>query len=287
MDQGTGKAMSDKPILFSGAMVRAILDGRKVQTRRILKETIPLSPTMDAIHPTNTAKHPAPYLDSYCGDRKTEANPRGMSRRWCWWTRDDRQGLPTFGVRWVPGDRLWVRETWADVNTENGPAIMFRAGGFHFCTDDAYPVEYDRYPGMLFSMWCGDLARGAPGHAWRPSIFMPRWASRISLDVTDVRVERLQDITEADAIAEGCEFTDFGEYQPQGVASLDGGKTFHPFKMRQHNGWHWGNATRPDQCLGSALQAYGNLWEQLNGAGSWDANPFVVALTFRVVTPDA
>lgn len=242
MDQGTGKSMSDKPILFSGAMVRAILDGRKVQTRRILKAPRGC--------PKNWLYTPGGLVDPTMG----------------WWREPefDRVGWSS-ALPFLPGDKLWVRETWADVNTENGPAIMFRAGGFHFCTDDAYPVEYDRYPGMKFSMWCGDLARGSPGHAWRPSIFMPRWASRISLDVTDVRVDRLQDITEHDASSEGAF---------KGKAT---GRVFNNVTEMRLGGPEWRNAK----------DWYADLWDTINGAGSWDANPFVIALTFRVVTLDA
>jgi hypothetical protein len=126
--------MKERPILFSGPMVRAILDGRKTQTRR-------------AIRP------PMPWRDGW-GVGLGEYNcPYGQ-----------------------PGDRLWVRETWAPKQWEKG--ACYRA--------------------------TGDLLD--TGHCqWRPSIHMPRWASRITLEVIGVRVERLQDISEADAEAEGCE----------------------------------------------------------------------------------
>ena len=220
----------EKPILFSSAMIRAILSGSKTQTRRILKETVPQPPAMDAIHPAHKAIHPAPYLDSYCGDRKTEANPRGMSNRWCWWTRDDRQRLPTFGVKYVPGDHLWVREAWSPEHKWNGTKPSEIPNG-----DDIW-------------YW----ADGNPDYGdWtkpKPSIHMPRWVSRITLEVTAVRVERLQDITEADAEAEGWPGCVVGET---------------PLRDAYPIGW------------------YANLWNDINGAGSWDANPFVVAVTFR------
>lgn len=253
---------TERPVLFSAPMVRAILAGTKTQTRRVLKEIVPPPPAMDAIRPANKAVHPTPYLDSYCGDRKTEANPRGMSNRWCWWTRDDRQGLPTFGVRWVPGDRLWVRETWG-FNPDH-PSVpefaCFRADRGH---------EHDAYKKV-------------------PAIHMPRWASRITLEVTKVRVERVQSISEEDAIAEGLiaqegdggrpgsgyKWTGLGYHG--GTFNRHGGPTFHTPDFDSRCSCHMRGPT-PAQC------AYRDLWEHINGAGSWDANPFVIALTFRRV----
>lgn len=233
--------MSEKPILFSAPMIRAIMDGRKSQTRRILKETVPPAPAMDAIRPENIAKHPTPYLDSYCGDRKTKANPRGMSLRWCWWTRDDRQCLPTFGVRWVPGDQLWVRETFARVG-DNDDDI-------HACPDlrvHAYYRADSIQPEVL---------------KWRPSIFMPHWASRLTLEVIAVKVERLQDISEADARAEGIECRD--------------------------GCWGTWDASGHQICGGSIdpIEAYRCLWLNINGVGSWEANPWVVAVSFKRIDP--
>jgi len=88
------------------------------------------------------------------------------------------------------------------VNTDSGPAFTYRAdNGLHFCQDDAFPVEYDRYPGMTFAMWCGDLWRGEPGHTWRRAQHMPAWASRITLEVESVRVCRIWEISEDEAEA--------------------------------------------------------------------------------------
>jgi hypothetical protein len=164
-------------------------------------------------------------------------------------TQTRRIAKPQKPHQWQVSDRLWVRETWADVNTENGPAIMFRAGGFHFCADDAFPVEYDRYPGLRFTMWCSDLERGEPGHAWRSSIFMPRWASRITLEVTGVRVEQLQDIKERDAEAEGV--------LPI-LVPPDGGSAPH-------------------------VEGFRAVWANIHGPESWDANPWVAVVQFRVM----
>jgi hypothetical protein len=179
-----GAPMADRPIVFSAPMVRALLDGRKTQTRRFVKG-VPPQPEADC-HERHQKKHPAPYLDSYCSARKTQANPRGMSDRWCWWQVDDRCCLPQFRVPFVPGDRLWVREAFS--LDHSGAAICW------FWADGN--PEF------------GDWTKP------KPSIHMPRWASRLTLTVTAVRVERLQDITEDDAAAEGMArpmaISDFG-----------------------------------------------------------------------------
>lgn len=174
-------AISEKPILFSGPMVRAILDGRKTMTRRIIK--------------------PQPTFDGHL-----------------WWLGDknfisdeamqDHLFHEVYGTKGTPygsryqdyGDRIWVRETWGLFDTEpkDGPD---GAHVFYKATDgDRHELRYQR---------------------WRPSIHMPRWASRITLEITDVRVERLQEITEEDARAEGVEPTrplygDCGGYVHEG-----------------------------------------------------------------------
>lgn len=131
----------------------------------------------------------------------------------------------------TPGDWLWVRETWMDLR---GTGIEpFTAAPTH------YAYGADTLPGSY-----GDECRKQYGLKWRPSIHMPRLASRITLEITDVRVERLQEISEADAIAEGI----IGIYAHA--------------------------RTNP-------RGAYRALWESINGPGSWDANPWVWALTFR------
>lgn len=161
--------------------------------------------------------------------------------------------------------RLWVRETWMPHSTFAGmkPSKIPPSNVF-FAADDRY------HPSNC---------------PWVPCIHMPRWASRLALLDVTVRRERLGDITEDDARAEGMIYSDFGNYIPQGKASLDGGKTFHPFRPRQHDGWHFGSATRPDQCWGSARAAYAGLWDHLHGLGSWerDADTEVMVITFRPV----
>ena len=231
------KGGGDRPIIFSGPMVRALLDGRKTQTRRLLKANIPPMPAMDNISPSNTTKHPTPYLDSYCSEKKTAANLRGMSRLWCWWTRDDRSGRE-FKVGYMPGMRLYVREAWCQ-KAEDGAAVsgaaLYRADGEHVALSD----------GDGFTVTRQDGREASP---WRPSIHMPRWASRLTLVVTDVRVQRLQNISEADALSEGIE----------------------PLRFPETGDWGW------------PQHRFRDLWNSIHGPDAWDANPEVVALTFTV-----
>lgn len=154
---------NERPILFSGPMVRAILDGRKTQTRRVVKPLI----DSDRLNAEQWPAH-SPFV--------------GVDGIWRWkngkvsWSDNDRR-CP-FGD---PGDRLWVRETWRRHPDQPGGTVWYRAD----------PMVED----------C--VARSTPGWKWTTSIFMPRWASRITLEITEVRVQRLQEISEEDALAEG------------------------------------------------------------------------------------
>ena len=157
--------MKEKPILFSGPMVRAILDGRKTMTRRVVKP------------------QPTHYCDSdKCWQWKGYSWNEVIHKPDCridW--RGEEKPIPFY-----EGLRLWVRETWKPVfEPDTGfVGVEFAAGGM---------PEDDRNAGALID----------GRDRWRPSIHMPRWASRITLEITGVRVERLQDISEEDANAEG------------------------------------------------------------------------------------
>ena len=222
-------------------MVKALLAGCKSMTRRVLKP----QPREWKAQVIDISK-PMRDDDGVWGQVRTE---------WSSPSFDMSMGEPEREI-WEPirlpayvGDRLWVRETWADVNTDSGPALAYRAGGLRFCEEDAYPVEYERYPGCSFCMWWGDLERGEPGHRWRSPIHMPRWASRLTLTVTDVRVQRLQDISCADAIAEGIR-------PAANSATID--------------------CDTPDP-----RNAYRDLWDSLHGPGAWARNPWVAAISFN------
>lgn len=248
-----------KPILFNDAMVRAILDGRKTQTRRVVKD-MPPQPKTDC-HPAAQQKHPKPYFDAYCGQRTTTANPRGMSNEWCWWQVDDRLCLPMvccpFGK---PGDRLRVREGWrigAWQLWSEAVAIDYRADSF--CRrewirigDDDAGEAFDKYlKQSIADVKAAGLSADADGHyhwkagespcRWRPSIHMPRWASRITLEITDVRVQRLQDISEEDAIAEGVVCPRLGTYgmNPETVFRDLWDSIAKPGTFWRDNPWVW------------------------------------------------
>lgn len=204
--------MTSRPILFNGAMVRALLDGSKTQTRRVVKLT-----------------HAAHVKE-----------PRGH-RRWHPADPDATKACP-YGQ---PGDQLWVRETWAMDDEDN--ALLYGADiGTDSGADD----------------WERNRLDGVPKYRWRPSIHMPRAASRITLEITGVRVERLQDIREADAIAEGIEPT-----------------------MPNPGHWNWKDYLA-DGMQTHAVLSYKTLWESINGPGSWDLNPWVWVVEFKRIGGD-
>jgi hypothetical protein len=245
--------MTDRPILFSGPMVRALLDGRKTQTRRVA-EDVPPQPASDC-HPKHEQRHPQPYLDSYCSASRTADNPRGMTDRWGWWQVDDRACLPQFRVGYVPGDRLWVREDhwlygrWAPVL-----GAKTKGGGQKWAFDR---LGFDCFFESPLEARNG-LRRSDPAPGWykRLGRFMPRALSRLTLIVEEVRVERLQAISREDAIAEGCD------------SPLVGTETPHP---------------GPGVYLADERTSFAILWNSINGPTAWGANPWVVAVSFRVV----
>lgn len=182
------ESVRTRPVLFSGPMVRAILDGRKTQTRRAVK--------------------PQPPADAEKVGANSYEGPEGPA--WFWW-KGEGEGLkfwpPTTrdGVKSIhcpygqAGDRLWVRETWQSVSP--GPLRDWPGIG------DQRPRKVSHLNRSCVTIYRADGEM--PGdERWQPSIHMPREASRLLLDVVNVRVERLHDISEADAIAEGCDSAD-------------------------------------------------------------------------------
>ena len=158
----------EKSILFKDQMVQAILEERKTQTRRIMKIQPP-------------AGRCRLYLAGHRLVRWILVDDAGQFI--------DSSKQPVFAKPYEINDRLWVREAWRPSAPPEPATIYYRAGGFKDVLDhkDDLRVNGNDRPGV-----------------WRPSIYMPRWASRIALDVISVRAERLQRINEADAISEGC-----------------------------------------------------------------------------------
>lgn len=224
--------MADLPILFSAPMVRALIAGTKTQTRRIL------------------SPEPTGHVWRYGWEKDSGA------------TWSDEAG--SHKLRFWAGDRLYVREDWRTTNvlddipprelksTESDDVpwtpIRFEADG---ATRDFHPL-------------C-DPAFGKH----RQAMHMPKWASRITLIVEDVKVERLQDISEADAIAEGIEPV-YDERSP--------GKTFWKDYECYPDKTPHAHAVVPFVL---PSRSYCSLWEEINGHGSWIDNPWVVAYTFR------
>lgn len=203
--------MKEKPILFSGDMVRAIIEGRKTQTRRVIRAQPTDARPLNIWHPHGRA------MD---GARFTNVQLYAEA-----------------------GDLLWVREMWAPCG--DGGVVWYRAGipGFRAGKKTGEWFDYPYTLGKTFSP-PDDLE-------WRPSIYMPRWASRITLRVNNVRVERVQDISDDDAIAEGI-------------------KVYVPV---------------PGDGLPAPRLQFKNLWDSINakrGYG-WDNNPWVWVVGFEVV----
>ncbi len=227
--------LRDRPILFSAPMIRRLVAGGKTQTRRTA-EAVPSPPSeTNIVH--WPPKHPAPYLDSYCGGKWSARNPRRMSEMWCWWTRDDRSCEQFRCPYGAPGDLLWVRESHRLVDCD--------------CSETC------RVPGHVWYEATSDGYRACNLNRLRPSIHMPRWASRITLAITNVRLQRLHDLTEADAVAEG-------------IMPRSGGL------------WHWDVYAREQCGFHTARGAYDALWTEINGRKSWPSNPWVWAVSFSV-----
>lgn len=250
--------MADRPIIFSAPMVLALLAGRKTQTRRLVKP------------PKKWAeKYPLVRTDVLVGEL------------WCWDGVHDRAGA-SFPMPYEPGDRLWVRENcWSDYQGSDGNGVRYQAGGAWIkATDEERWAALDcyahtRHPDNATNT--GQLV---------PSIHMPRWASRLTLTVTDVRVQRLREISEEDARAEGAtirlECNGFQNRYPGWCMDWSRVGKLSRWGRRTHNSPGKVPLTESDISLSSPSMAFASYWNELHGAGAWDANPHVVALTFAV-----
>lgn len=222
--------MTSRPILFSIPMVREILDERKTMTRRVVKLPVNMlpNPSLFLIDPGGTIFGPGPYIKT--------------------WRSEDGEDIMNERIRCpygYPGDRLWVRETWRplwddiDVPGGLGDCVQYRAD----MAKRKPPLNISEDEGYRFDDMC---VAGCTDPKWKPSIHMPRWASRITLEVVSVKVERVADISPADCRKEGV-----------GICLNDIG----------------------------ARYAFGQLWNQINekrGYG-WYVNPWVWVIEFRRV----
>lgn len=230
--------MKEHPILFSGAMVRAILSG-KTQTRRpvthqntnvngygfVSKATFARYPLDKAWvnHGPSLAGNPGPFL------KCDSTHP------------DDDGAMARLYAPWSVGDVLWVRETWRAEELPTGE------DGVRFAADEAFVRIADT--SKAADLWCEAYENGKHGTNWRPSIHMSRWAARLFLRVTAIRCERVQDITEEDAVAEGTR-------EPSVVPLIGGGDV-------------------------TERRVFARLWSATYGASSWERNEWVWALTFE------
>jgi hypothetical protein len=222
--------MAERPILMSAPMVRALLEGRKTQTLRIIKLIDPPPHQFPEATLVECWHVPDGLVWAYPGGEHVSCRPAARC---------------PYGK---PGDRLWVRETWLpcchgsyEAWPRNGGTPVDAQQAFIQYKEDA-PI--DDYKGF-----------------WRSSIHMPRWASRFTLEITEVRVQRLQEISKEDVVAEGV--------KAQCVYCRANDETC---------------SDGSDSCSGEFQYSYMQLWESINGGvGSWDLNPWVWAISFKEV----
>ena len=230
-----------RSFIFKDFLIRAILDGSKTMTRRPVKYEYPF----------------------YGSPRSWK--PYDCEKGFGFESEDEFIKCP-YNINEI----VYARETWADVNTPDGPAICYREDGSYqswhdFCVEKgkdygAGPsMNYGKYPGE-YSMWLEDLLNRdihkEAGYRWKPSIHMPEWASRIFLKITDIKVERLQEISQHDAINEGIE----------GIMS-------HTTRYIGHN-----NITYQ-----TPYSAFKSIWISVYGQESWDKNPWLWCYSFEKV----
>lgn len=213
--------MKERPILLNAEMVRAVLDGRKTQTRRMLTprqlKMIDAAASIGECYPLESVHQ--------------HENSQSYYREWC-----------PFGA---VGDRLWVRETFAALAC--GSYEPEKPSWSGSCQEARYRAT-DRL---------ADLSADIRGYGWRPSIHMPRWASRITLEITGVRVERLKDISAEDVTAEGIKTLGESMWGPQ---------------------W-WLDA--PQAAINDAQLQFSIIWSKIYGEENWRANPWVWVIEFK------
>ena len=236
--------MKEKPIIFSGEMIKAILDGKKTMTRRVIKSN----------HDLSRYTHVDFDID---GDNKWElARINDLKRTYT------KIGNPYGNV----GDRLWVRETWiqgyddplieSEGDDENAVSIIYKADG---------KEEYRTCSAETAENW-GDFSADSEMVGFKSPIHMPRWASRILLEITDIRVERLNDISEADCEKEGFRFYPLSRI------------CFKPCSTKHPSG-HGSNNYK---------SIFGEYWDTLNAKKGyqWSSNPWVWVIEFKKVQDD-
>lgn len=272
-------AVKEGPIIMQAESVRGILDLSKTQSRRIIK----LQPDSD---PTGRW--------SFC----VSSTNRNQNDTWgyhvidpnghTYTERGTEREVVRFKCRYRQvGERLWVREKWRIVGWQEGEPFLIEFEDGSRMEDRTGEFDYDEDATARYWQECSDdcdkaglkvndygryeSADGVIPTRWRNAIFMPRWASRLTLEITDIRVQRVQEISEEDARAEGIH-----RFENIGYTGGD----------HIEYGYHW----RPEKLARgcqypNARQAYANLFNRINGPGSWERNDWVWCLTFCRVTP--
>jgi hypothetical protein len=235
--------MKERGIILRAHEVLGVLAGRQSQLRRVVRHS----------------------------DRRTLSFESGRV-----WSAD------IYGIReercpyGSPGDRLWVRETWkwGEYRCDDEPQEDDHECDAHCAQKYVYyaatpRVGYRPVPDRARIIYLDDSSPLTPFYegGWKPSIHMPRWASRLTLEMTSVRVEQLKDISEEDAKAEGAVFTAWGHVHTQKA------------------GWHFGDASSHEHCLGTARMAFANIWNHVYGVDAWDRNEWVWAISFKRASP--
>lgn len=254
------RTVKERPILFSGPMVKALLEGRKTQTRRIIRcgcNSIHINRLLGAW----PLSRPPYQFDGSERPWQWKGNSPPKTGDWieeCQTDVDDHETYPVRFPYGQPGDRLFVKETWALVY----PWYDHEAGyvdEVEVWSETIPPTPPDGLDGKSWRVWYAADSDDINQHAddrfvrrYRSPLFMPRWASRITLEITEVRVERLQSISYLDCRAEGI----------PAVSCYD-------------------DSPEPETILGAIRDEYREVWESINGKGSWDLNSWVWALSFR------
>ena len=250
--------MKEHPILMSAPMVRAILDGSKTMTRRVVKiggnaHFGSADPKIHKFDWTRAEVLPNAMLQlvSLGESIFNQIHVPFTFKDDAWEDNAEDDTVTRVYPKWEVGDRLWVKETHLIIGGIDGenPRVIYRAGGNDPTPDDGISNSAE--------WW---IQNGV----FRPSIYMPRWASRLTLEITEIRVERVQDITEADAIREGVELDEWTDY------------------IRDQNGEFTGSISYERDWI----TPFQKLWDSINAkrGHGWDVNPWVWVIGFKRVT---
>lgn len=246
--------MKQRPILFSAPMVKALLAGKKTQTRRVVKPSI--VPHLEWQGGSSDDNSEFDFL-GLMYDKWRDDNGKEMPAEWLAYCNEyPEEGVIPIGQGYgAVGDQLWVREAFSCIGNEDG--FHVDASG-NICelerAQRIYKASAVQKPDN-YGLWTSPEGFDFDGR-WTPSIFMPRWASRITLEITAIRIERLNEISESDAIAEGV--------------------PTHIYKEKMGYGTYF----RPTK---TAKDSFKQLWESINGADSWAENPWVWVVEFKVI----